>query len=126
MKKRHKKIAQSQARTLTRLLKLGSCDRMKFPNQLLGGRRVKYTRKERSEVYTRNGKNYRDCYGFYHMLKNTPVLKKASVMRALYLTLVEKEMIPNYQFRQNNGRLYRIYGGYYEIKLSLIETLYGR
>ncbi len=99
---------------------------MKFPNQLLGGHRVKYSRKERSEVYARNDKNYRDCYGFYHMLKNMPVLKKASVMRALHPTLVKEEMVQNYHFRQNTGRLYRIYGGYYETKLSLIEILYGR
>lgn len=125
MKQRHKKIAQAQARTLTRMLKLGGKDRMKFPKQLLGGHRVLYTRKERSEVYARNGENYRDSYGFSTLLKNTPILKKASIMRALHPTLVKHEMLENYHFRKNHGRLHRVYGGYYEIKLSLVEILYG-
>lgn len=125
MKQRHKKIAQSQARTLTRLLKIGSKDRMKYPKQMLGGHRCLYTRKKRSEIYAKNGENYRDSYGFSVLLKNVPVLKKASIMRALYPTLIEHEIVENYHFRKNHGRLHRIYGGWYEVKRSLVEILYG-
>lgn len=125
MKKRHKKIAQSQARTLTRMLDVGSKNRMKFPRQLLGGHRVLYTRKDRSEVYKNNGERYRDSFGFSVLLKNMSVLKKASIMRALHPTLVRHELIENYHFRKNHGRLQRVYGGWYEIKLSLGEILYG-
>lgn len=125
MKQRHKKIAQSQARTLTRLLKIGSKDRMKYPRQMLGGHRCLYTRKKRSEIYAINGENYRDSYGFSVLLKNVAVLKKASIMRALYPTLIEHDMVENRHFRKNHGRLYRIYGGWYEVKRSLVEILYG-
>lgn len=125
MKKRHKKIAQSQARTLTRLLKIGGKDRMKFPKQLLGGHRCLYTRAERSKIYEANGENYRDSYGFYHLLKNCSVEKKARIMRALFPTLTNHEMRENHHFRKNHGRLYRIYGGWYEVKITLVKILYG-
>lgn len=46
-------------------------------------------------------------------------------MRALHPTLVKHEMVENYHFRKNHGRLQRVYGGWYEIKLSLKEILYG-
>lgn len=46
-------------------------------------------------------------------------------MRALHPTLVKHNMIENYHFRKNHGRLKRVYGGWYEIKLSLIDILYG-
>lgn len=125
MKKIHKKIAQSHARTLTRMFSGNNGDRMKYPKTLLGGCRVSYTRKERSEIYVTNGKNYRDTHGFSVLLKNMPVLKKARVMRALRPRLIKHEMVESYHFRKKHGRLTRIYGGWYEVKLDMTEILYG-
>lgn len=125
MKKLHKKIIRSQARTLQRMFTYGNKDRMKFPFHCGGGIVILYTRKERSEIYKRNGRFYRDLFGTGLALKHLSDAEKAKLMRNIWPKLLKLDVVDTVGIREKEGRQHRIYGGWYEMKIWVAEH-FGR
>lgn len=123
MKKIHKKIAVSQSRYLSRVIR--DIRPLTIGRKTLSGHFLYYPRAERSFIRENNGGNYH-IENIKMAVSGMGVYQMASIFRKIYKVSEEGNPYSATKiFRRNDGmRTRRIYGNYFEVKKALCDILF--